>query len=282
MTDTKVELETLYYETVADGVVALTLNRPDQANGVVPELVRDFLTALDRAEADFGVRALVLTGAGKQFCAGADLHAMLAYIDERMRIDEEPYNSRVLLPLTQRVLMSRLPVVAAINGGATAGGLDLAMACDIRIASDRAKLGETYVKIGLAPGNGGSWLLPRLVGSGPAAELALTGDVLDADRALEVGLVNRIVPHDELLEAATAWAAKIASRPRRAVEATKQALRSAWHVDLAGAMATAYWTTSALQATNDFREGVVSAIEHRKPVYNQGAAAPAAPDDAGE
>jgi enoyl-CoA hydratase/carnithine racemase len=273
---TKVELETVYYETVADGVVAVTLNRPDHANGVVPELVRDFVAALDAAEADLGVRALVLTGAGKQFCAGADLHAMLEYIDERMPVEEEPYNSRVLLPLTQRVVTSRLPIVAAVNGGATAGGLDLAMACDIRIASDRAKLGETYVKIGLAPGNGGSWFLPRLVGTGLAAELALTGDVLDADRALEVGLVNRVVPHDELLPAATAFAAKLASRPRRAIEATKQALRSAWSVDLPGAMANAYWTTSSLQGTRDFREGVVSAIEHRSPVYNQ---RPEAPSD---
>ncbi len=269
MTDTKVEYETLYTETVADGVVAVTLNRPDHANGVVPELVRDFVSALDRAEADVSVRALVLTGAGRQFCAGADLHAMLAYVDERMRVDEEPYNSRVLLPLTQRIVTSRLPVVAAVNGGATAGGLDLAMACDVRIASDRAKLGETYVKLGLAPGNGGSWFLPRLVGPGKAAELALTGDVLDAGAALEIGLVNHVVPHEQLLDEAIALAARIASRPRRAVEATKQALRAAWHVDLAGAMATSYWTTSSLQASRDFREGVVAAIEHREPVYNR-------------
>jgi enoyl-CoA hydratase len=268
VTDTRVELETLYYETVADGVVALTLNRPDHANGVIPELVRDVVTALDRLEADFDVRALVLTGAGKQFCAGADLHAMLAYVDERMDVDEEPYNSRVLLPLTQRIVASRLPVVAAVNGAATAGGLDLSLACDIRVASDRARLGETYVRLGLAPGNGGTWFLPRLVGSGLAAELALTGDLLDAERALEVGLVNHVVPHERLLEKATAIAARIASRPRRAVEATKQALRAAWFVDLPGAMATAYWTTSSLQRSRDFREGVVSTIERREPVYN--------------
>jgi Enoyl-CoA hydratase/carnithine racemase len=186
----RVELETVFYDFPAEGVAVLTLNRPEFANGVVPELARD-------------VRA-VRTGAGRQFCAGADLHAMQTYLDERLRIEQEPLNARVLFPITQRLGTSRLPVVAAINGGATAGGLDLALACDIRIASSRAKLGETYVKIGLAPGNGGTWFLPRLVGSGIAAELALTGDVVDAARALEIGLVNRVVEPEDLLDAAVA------------------------------------------------------------------------------
>ncbi len=265
----RTELETVFHERPADGVAVITLNRPEHANGVVPELVRDLTAALDALEADLDVRAVVLTGAGKQFCAGADLHGMLAYVDEQMAVDEEPYNSRVLLPLTQRIQASRLPFVAAVNGGATAGGLDLALACDLRIASDRAKLGETYVRLGLAPGNGGSWFLPKLVGSGMAAELALTGDILSASRALEIGLVNRVVAHDELLDQAVGLAARIASRPRRAIEATKQALRASWHVDLAGAMATSYWVTSALQGSRDFREGVVATIEQRDPQYNQ-------------
>jgi enoyl-CoA hydratase len=264
----RTELETMFFETIADGAVLITLNRPDHANGVVPELARDLLECLERLEADSAVRVIVLTGAGRQFCAGADLHAMKAYIDDRLRVTEEPYNARVLLPVTLRLAASRLPTIAAINGGATAGGLDLALACDIRIAARSAKLGETYIKVGLAPGNGGSYFLPRLVGSGMAAELALTGDVVDADRALEIGLVNRVVEDTELIAAAMALAAKIASRPRRALEATKQALRASWHMDLASSLAASFWTTSALQLTSDFKEGVDAAIERRAPRFN--------------
>jgi enoyl-CoA hydratase len=268
VTGTRVELETLFHERVADGVVCITLNRPDRGNGVVPELARDLLAVLAEVEADFSVRALVLTGAGRQFCAGADLVEMQRYLSERLRVEQEPYNARVLHPVTQRIVASRLPVVAAINGGATAGGLDLALACDVRIASERAKLGETYVKLGLAPGNGGAWFLPRLVGTGMAAELALTGDIVDAQRALEIGLVTRVVAPEALLDEATALAAKIASRPRRAVEATKQALRTSWQTDLMGAMSSSFWTTAALQYTDDVAEGVDAALEKREPRYN--------------
>jgi enoyl-CoA hydratase len=265
----RTELETLYYERPADGVVLLTLNRPDHGNGVVPELARDLLAALEEIDADTSLRAMVLTGAGKQFCAGADLHAMKAYLDQRLRVEQEPYNARVLHPVTQRIVTLRTPVIAAINGGATAGGLDFALACDIRIASERAKLGETYIKLGLAPGNGGSYFMPRLVGSGIAAELAFTGQLVDAQRALELGLVNRVVAPEALIEDAVALAAEIAEKPRRALEATKQALRASWQSDLIGAMAASFWTTTALQYTDDVAEGVDAAIEKRPPRYNR-------------
>jgi enoyl-CoA hydratase len=170
--------------------------------------------------------------------------------------------------VTQRLVASPMPIIAAINGGATAGGLDLALACDIRVASRLAKLGETYVKVGLAPGNGGTWFLPKLVGTGMAAELALTGDVIDADRALEIGLVNRVVEPEDLLDEVAALGAKIASRPRRALEATKQALRASWQQDLAGAMAASFWAVAALHHTDDFREGVDAALEGRPPRFN--------------
>jgi enoyl-CoA hydratase len=261
--------QTILCESVADGVVQITLNRPDRGNGVVPELVSDVLTALDELERDFSVRALVLTGAGRQFCAGADLVEMQQYLQHRLRVEQEPYNARVLHPLTQRIVFSRLPVVAAINGAATAGGLDLALACDLRLASEQARLGETYVSVGLTPGNGGSWFLPRLVGSGMAAELALTGDLVSAARALEIGLVNRVVAPGALLPEAIALAEKIASRPRRAIEATKQALRTAWQTDLVGALSTSFWAVTALQYTDDVAEGVDAALEKRSPRYNQ-------------
>lgn len=268
-TPVRQDLETLYYEQADDGVVVLTLNRPDRGNGVVPELVRDFVETLTRLEADKNVRALVLTGAGKQFSAGADLKAMKHYLEHQHRVEHEPYNARVLFPLTQRVVASRLPTIAAINGGATAGGLDFALACDIRICSTRAKMGETYINMGLPPGNGGSYFLPRLLGSGMAAELALTGDVIDAQRALEIGLVNRVVEPEDLIPEAVALAGKIAAKSWRAVEATKQALRSTWQVDLATSMTNSFWAVSALHYGPDLLEGVSAFLEKRPPCFNK-------------
>ena len=264
----RIELETCYHEKVADGVAMLTLNRPERGNGVVPEMARDLLDVLTTLESDRTVRVLVLTGAGQQFCAGADLVEFQRYIEEQLPIDHEPYNARVLWPVTQRVVGCRLPVIAAINGGATAGGLDLALACDMRIASTRAKLGETYIKLGLNPGNGGTYFLPRLIGSGLAAELAFTGDVIDARRALEIGLVNRVVEPDALLSESVALAARIAAYPRLALEATKQQLRQSWHLDLISSMNASFWGVATMSHTEDLKEGIAAAREKRAPRFN--------------
>ena len=263
------EYATILLDRPADGVALITLNRPQRGNGVVPEMAHDLLAALTMLEADFSVRVLVLTGAGKQFCAGADLVEFQKFLAEAHGITQEPYNARVLWPVTQRLVSCRMPVIAAINGGATAGGLDLALACDIRIASAAAKLGETYIKLGLNPGNGGTYFLPRLVGSGMAAEMALTGDIVDADRALAIGLVNSVVAPEALLDTAIALAARIAERPRLALEATKQQLRQSWHMDLAGSMNASFWAVAALTHGADLREGVAAALEKRPPRYNR-------------
>lgn len=270
----RTELETCFYERVADGVVVLTLNRPAEGNSVVPELARDLMSVLDTLEPDRSVRAVVLTGAGRQFSAGADMVEMRNYLRDRLPVEQEPYNARVLFPVTQRLTTSRLIFVAAINGGATAGGLDFALACDIRVASDRAKLGETYINMGLAPGNGGTWFLPRLVGSGMAAELALTGEVVSAERALEIGLVGRVVPHDDLIAAAVETATKVAGKPWRALEATKQALRASWQLDLTASMAASFWTVSALYNTDDLHEAVNAYVEKRPAQFNRDAGPP--------
>jgi enoyl-CoA hydratase/carnithine racemase len=272
---TRTDLETCYHERVADGVAMLTLNRPDRGNGVVPEMARDILDALTALEQDRSVRVLVLTGAGPQFCAGADLVEFQRYIAERLPVDHEPYNARVLWPVTQRLVGCRLPIIAAINGGATAGGLDLALACDMRIASTRARMGETYIKLGLNPGNGGTYFLPRLVGSGLAAELAFTGDILDAEHALKIGLVNRVVEPDKLLTETTELAARIAAYPRLALEATKQQLRQSWHLDLISSMNLSFWGVATLSHTEDLKEGIAAAREKRPPRFN-------APDKKGD
>jgi len=252
---------TVLVERPTDGVGLVTLNRPDNGNGVVPELARELMAAFTELEEDADMRAVVLTGAGKHFSAGADLFALHDYLDKELAVRQEPYNARVLFPVTQKIAGSRLPVIAAVNGSATAGGLDLALACDLRVASSAAKFGETYVKLGLAPANGGCWFLPRLVGSGKAAELALTGDIISAAEALEIGLVNRVVAPEELIPEALALAGRIAANPWRAVEATKQVLRSTWQLDLAGAMNFGYWTTAALHYTDDFQGRVAAFVE---------------------
>lgn len=261
--------ETILLDRPAEGVALITLNRPERGNGVVPEMARDLIAALNDVEADTTVRVLVLTGAGKQFCAGADLVEFADYLANHQAASQEPYNARVLWPVTQRLVSCRLPVIAAINGGATAGGLDLALACDLRLAADSAKMGETYIKLGLNPGNGGTYFLPRLVGSGMAAEMALTGDLYDAGQALAMGLVNRAVPAADLVAEAVALAARIAERPRLAIEATKQQLRQSWHMDLVGSMNASFWAVAALSYSDDLREGVAAAREKRQPVYNR-------------
>jgi len=262
------DYDTLFLDRLSDGVARLTLNRPHQGNGVVPELIRDMLACLDRVDADLETRVLVVTGAGKTFCAGADLGAMKSYLDERMRVEEEPFNARLLAPVTPRLRNLRIPTIAALNGAATAGGFDLALACDMRMAARSAKMGETYIRLGLAPGNGGAYLLPRLVGSGIAAELAFTGDLISAERALALGIVNHVVDDEAFPEAVLALASRIAAWSRKALEATKHLLRNAWDTDLSGSMSASYWATSALQYGADFREGVESALEKRSPVYN--------------
>ena len=265
----RVVLETLYYDFPADGVALITLNRPESGNAVVPETARDLGTALDDLEQDTRVRAAVLTGAGKVFCAGADLIALQAYLDEELETREEPLNARVLFPIVHRLAGSRLPFVAAVNGAATAGGLDIALACDLRLASSRARLGETYVRLGLTAATGGSWFLPRLVGSGTAAQLALTGDLVDAATAASIGLVNEVVEPEDLLPAALALAGRIALRPRHAVEATKNALRQSWSHDLVSATTAGFWAVSALFRNADLREGVAAALEKREPRFNR-------------
>ena len=261
--------DTIILERPADGVAMITLNRPDRGNGVVPEMAADLIHALDALDADFSVRVLVITGAGKQFCAGADLVEFKRYLEEDHARAQEPYNARVLFPVTQKLVSCRLPVIAAINGGATAGGLDFALACDMRIASTAARMGETYIKLGLNPGNGGTYFLPRLIGSGLAAEMALTGDLIDAQRALEIGLVNRVVEPDALIEASVELAARIARSPRLAIEATKHQLRQSWHTDLQTAMNLSFWGVATMTYSDDLREGVSAALEKRSPRYNQ-------------
>ncbi|MDQ1501279.1 MAG: hypothetical protein QOI86_4619, partial [Actinomycetota bacterium] len=146
VSDSVSEFETVRLERPADGLAVVTLNRPDNGNGVVPEMARELMAIFTALEDDAAMRAVVITGAGRHFSAGADLFALNEYLAKELAEKQEPFNARVLFPVTQKIASSRLPMIAAVNGSATAGGLDLALACDLRVASATAKFGETYVK----------------------------------------------------------------------------------------------------------------------------------------
>jgi enoyl-CoA hydratase/carnithine racemase len=220
-----VQLTTIRYDVGDDGVGTITLDRPEALNAATYEMEAELLDVLARADADPNVRALVLTGAGRGFCAGDDVKK--AWGDPRMQetLAELAGPTPPITPLVAGMLAADTPLVAAVNGVALGIGMDLALLCDVRVASEHAKFGQLFVRMGLSPDVTGYWLLPRLVGPARAAELLLTGETIDAADAERIGLVARVVAADDLLAEAHALAARIASNPPLAVRVIKQGLR---------------------------------------------------------
>jgi enoyl-CoA hydratase/carnithine racemase len=256
-------LEHLRYET--DGPVAtLTLDRPERLNALTGQTMAEIGEALARFAADPDRLVAIVTGAGRGFCSGGDRKETAA----RMAAGVWKPAGRPFDRAQQLFATLDKPVIAAVNGPAVGGGMDLALWCDLRLASERASFGELYIDRGLVPDMGGLYLLPRLVGYARAAELLLTGDIIDAHAALQMGLVNAVVPHAELLERARALALKIASKPPRGVRATKRALARLMAPD---------WERegdyhAALQAellqSSDFREADRAFVEKRAPRFS--------------
>lgn len=219
----------------ADGVATLTLNRPEKRNPISERDMVDGLTAaLARLQADGTVRAAILTGAGRAFSSGGDLDAMRDALHQRAANPAatiDYYRGGIQrIPLAFEAL--DIPVIAAVNGPAIGAGCDLACMCDLRIAADTARFAESFVKLGIIPGDGGAWLLPRVVGWSKACEMALTGDPVSAHDALECGLVSQVVPAADLLPTAQALARRIAANPPHAVRATLRLLKEARHTRL--------------------------------------------------
>ncbi len=249
------------------GVLTLTLNRPERLNAISGPMLGALAAELARANADPAVRAVVLTGAGRGFCSGLDLRARAG---DDGGGDGEANAPRLFdLRDSPPMALHRMdkPVVCALNGPAAGYGMDLALGCDIRIASDRAKLGAVFVRRGVLPESGGVWYLPRLVGWAKAAEIAFMGDVLDAQRSLELGLVNRVVPHDELMAEAAAAAARIAANAPYAVQATKRMMRLAQDETFETAVDHSYLHLGAMFRSEDFREGMAAFLERRDPEF---------------
>ena len=217
------------------GVVTLTMNNPDKRNALSGTYqAPDFLAACDRISRDITVKAVILTGAGKAFSAGGDVMAMRDKRGVSAGIPVEirgNYKSGIQrIPLAFYDL--EVPTIAAVNGAAIGAGCDLACMCDIRIASEHAKFAESFVKLGIIPGDGGAYFLPRAIGLSAACEMTFTGDTIDAEQALAWGLVSRVVPAGKLMDTARELAERIAANPGHALRLTKRLLRESQHAKL--------------------------------------------------
>ncbi len=252
-------------------IVTVTLNQPETRNAITDLAVVDALVAaIERLNADPGVRAAILTGAGKAFSSGANLKRMLD--PAAGLVDPLPARTRVNYQAgIQRVPLAfaaiEVPIIAAVNGPAVGAGCDLACMCDIRIAGESARFAESFVKVGIIPGDGGAWLLPRILGMSRAAEMALTGDTIDAAQALAWGLVSRVVPDDALMPAARALAQRIAVNPPHAVRMTKRLLREGQSMSLESLLHLSAAMQSLAHATADHKEAVAAFNEKRPPKF---------------
>lgn len=256
--------ETIAWE-LKEGVGVIILNRPEVYNAFNREMDRALITALREAASDSRVRALVITGAGKAFCSGQDLNDRSDLNLESLSLGEsvrERYN-----PLIRTITEMEKPVIASVNGVAAGAGCSLALACDMRIVSDRAKFVEAFVRIGLVPDSGSSWFLPRLIGFGRAMELLATGREVDAQEAVQIGLANRLVPHERLVGESIAFARKLAQAPTRAIGWTKRALHQAMDSGLEEALELEARLQELAGKTEDFREGVQAFMEKRTPRF---------------
>lgn len=246
--------------------VTITLNRPDRLNAISMPMLESLSAALRQADADREVRVIILTGAGRGFCSGLDLKdtgGALASggggaLGPRFDLGNSP---PVVLHTVDK------PVLCALNGPAVGYGFDMALGCDIRVASDQARLGAVFTKRGIVPESGGSWLLPRLVGWAKASELAFRGAMLGAQEALALGLVNAVVPHERLTDETQAWADDIAANAPLAVQATKRMMRLGLEESFEANVHHVYLQLLPLFGSKDFREGLQAYLEKRDPQF---------------
>lgn len=245
----------------ADGVATVTLDRPDALNALTRASRLALLRDLRALSADAEVRCLVLTGAGRAFCAGQDLREPDA-LDDVDALIRETY-----IPIVEALVGMPKPVVGAINGAAVGAGLSIALACDLRYMADDAVLMLAFSNIGLVPDSGGSWLLVRAVGHARAFELTATGRRIQADEALALGLVERVLPRDEVLPAALGLAGELALRPTLALGWTKRLLRAAERSPLADVMELEAQLQASAVKTHDHAEGVAAFLAKREPRF---------------
>lgn len=263
---TQTESADVLYER--DGAVAvITLNRPASLNSFTRQMHRELWAALDRVEADPSIRALVLTGAGRAFCAGADLSEFDFSEGPNLekRADPGPVVEQAFNPTTRRLMRVRVPTVCAVNGVAAGAGASVVMVCDIAIAAPGASFIQAFSKIGLIPDSGSTWLLPQRVGLARAMALAMTGDKLSAEDAKAMGMIWDVA--DDALAAAKAMAQRLAAMPTRALVATRQLLRDAHTRTLDDQLDSERDMQSRLGFTHDYIEGVTAFLQKRAPEF---------------
>ncbi len=261
------EYETIRYE-VGDGIATVTLNRPDVLNAFTEQMLADLIDGMKQVERDAAVRAIVVTGAGRAFCAGQDLKAIQdGYLGE----GEPPAFGDVLRkgynPLILRMRNLEKPILAAVNGVAAGAGCSLALACDLILASDTASFVQSFVRVGLVPDSGGLFFLPRLVGPARAMELCLRGEAVSARDAERIGLVNKIVPQTDLPGTAREWALGLAAGPAKAIGLIKRGLNRSLVNDLERMLEIEAQLQEIAGRTRDHREGVLAFLQKRSPTF---------------
>ncbi|MGB3723221.1 MAG: enoyl-CoA hydratase-related protein [Pacificimonas sp.] len=255
--------------SAADRIARITLNRPDLRNALSDDVVPALIEALLRADEDTDISCVLLTGAGKCFSAGGNLNEIKRISEENSALEiADWYRTGIQrIPLTFETLS--VPVVAAVNGHAIGAGLDLATMCDIRIAGVSATFAESFVRVGLIPGDGGAWLLPRTIGHARAMHMLLTSEAIDAEQALDWGLVTEIVADADLLTRAAVMAASIAAQPPGALRKAKRLMMTARASTLSENLEEARLVQGVLQGTYDHREAVAAILEKRKPAFGK-------------
>lgn len=256
---------------VSDRVATITLNRPERMNSFSNEMLGEWADALRRSAEDEEIRAVVVTGAGRAFCAGADLQAQGSE-DRILMADRNAGERRNSLRFTVHKVAQALqyldkPYIAAVNGAAVGAGMDMASMADIRISSDQARYGMSYVNVGLVPGDGGAWLLPRLVGLQRALDLIWSGELFNAQTALEMGYVLKVVPHGSLMEETLAYAKRLAEGPPIAMQLAKRLVYRGATQHFMEGMESAQAAMTIAQSTEDSREGPRAFREKRKPLF---------------
>ncbi len=252
---------------VAKGVGTVTLNRPDKLNAFAGRMRHELADAVKAAANHDDVRCLVITGAGRAFCAGADI----GYMKELLANGDEAAFAELVEAGRHVVTTVRSvpkPVIASVNGPAAGGGANLALACDIRIASDRASIGQTFNRIGLHPDWGGTYFLPRIVGASKALELIFSGEMVPADEAARIGLFNRVVSHDELQPATAALAASLAAKPPKALSLAKQAVYESERHTLTEMLDTELEHQLRCFRSEDAKEGLQAFLDKREPMFH--------------
>ncbi|MBE4909716.1 enoyl-CoA hydratase/isomerase family protein [Bacillus luteolus] len=253
--------ETIKYE-VKNSIAWLTLSRPDKLNAFTEQLNKEVQKALKLASNDQEVRTIVITGEGRAFCSGEDLAGVNDDMDHG-EVLRKRYN-----PMLLELDKCEKPIVAALNGVAAGAGMSLALACDFRIASDKASLVQAFIHVGLIPDAGNLYYLPRIIGHAKALELAVFGESIKAEDALKLGLVTKVIPSDEWETGVEEFASRLAAMPTKAIGLIKRNLKASWHLDLPGFLEKDAEGQRIAGLSNDHKEGIQAFMEKRKPVFN--------------